>query len=136
MRRFILLLLLMYLLSGCTYYAPPGQSHSSRVVTSIDVTASENGQLLHYRYTEQQKMGAILNYLRQLDPDVLKPITPDTFRTDAYEIRIQFSDGSQTVYHQIYDQYLKKDNGQWHRIDRIQGSMLQPLLTSLPSDDA
>lgn len=134
MRRFLIILVVFMLFTGCTHYAPSGENHPVRVVTSIDVSTTENGEILRYHYTATEKMETILKYLRKLNPDQFTPITPDTFRTDAYEIILNLSDGSQTVYHQIYDEYLKKNNGPWQRIDRGQGSALPQLLASLPSD--
>lgn len=133
MRRFILIFFCL-LLTGCTYYAPPGENHPVRVVTAIDVTAAQEGSLIRYRYTENEKIGTILQYLRQLAPDQVTPITPDTFRSDAYEIRLTLSDGSQNVYYQIYDEYLQKDNGPWKSIDKAQGATLPQLLAATPSD--
>lgn len=124
------------MLTGCTYYAPPGENHPVRVVTSVDVTATEQGTLHRFHYKDPEKVQAILGYLRRLNPDFSTPITPDTFRTDAYEIRLNLSDGTQTVYHQIYDEYLQKNGGPWKSIDRVQGGTLLQLLSELPSDKA
>ena len=134
MRRCIVLLLLVFSLSGCTYYAPPGENHPVRVVTQIDVITTQDGALLQFHYRQPEKMKVILTYLRHLKPSQFKPITPDTFRSDAYEIRLTLSDGSQTVYHQIYDEYLQKNGGPWKSIDRVQGGTLYTMLSNLPSD--
>ena len=134
MHRCFFVILLLYFLTGCTYYAPPGANHPVRVVTRVDVSTTQDGQLLHYHYSETDKMEAILRYLRNLNPDRSTPITPDTFRTDTYEIRLTLSDGTQTVYHQIYDEYLQKNGGQWQSIDSTKGAAIQQLLLILPSD--
>lgn len=132
--RRIFIVLLALLLTGCTYYAPPGESHASRVITAIEVTASESAQLRHYRYTTEEKMQAIMNYLRRVRPDLTTAISPDTFRTDAYRITLYLSDGTQTVYHQLYSDYLQKDGGLWRSIDAGQGAALSRLLHELPPD--
>lgn len=134
MRRFALLWIILFAFSGCTYYAPSGKTHPVRVVTQIDVTATHEGALLEYRYTENEKMEAILHYLRQLKPDHFTPIAADTFRTDAYEIRLTLSDGSNTVYRQIYNEYLQKDQGPWRSIDQTRGGTLLHLLSNMSSD--
>jgi len=134
MRRCFSVILFFCFLSGCTYYAPPGENHPVRVVTRIDVSATQDGQLLQYHYTDTDKMETILQYLRNLKPDRSAPITPDTFRTDAYEIRLTLSDGSQTIYYQIYDEYLQKNGGPWQSIDSTKGAAIQQLLLILPSD--
>lgn len=134
MRRCAVLLIIIFVFSGCTYYAPPGENHPVRVVTCIDVVTTQDGELLEFRYTESEKMEAVLSYLRSLEPDQFTPITADTFRTDTYEIRLTLSDGSQTVYHQIYDEYLQEDQGPWRSIDTAQGGTLLQLLINMPSD--
>lgn len=134
MRRYCLLLIAILFLSGCTHYAPPYENHPVRVVTAIDVTTTQQGEIYRFRYSSNEKMEAILKYLRSLEPDQFTPIEPDSFRTDAYEIILTLSDGSKTVYHQIYDEYLKKDNGRWQAINRAKGASLPQLLAGLPSD--
>lgn len=61
--RCIFICLLCLCLCGCTYYAPPGEAHGSRVITSVEVTATENGQLNRYRYNTETKVRTILTYL-------------------------------------------------------------------------
>ena len=134
MRIWIYLLLFSMIFSGCTYYAPPGENHSVRVVTAIDVTSTENGITENYHYTDTNKMQVILHYLRNLQPDKVTPIDPESFRTDAYEIRLALSDGTQTTYRQIFDEFLQKNDGRWHSIDRTLGAILPKVLDNMPSD--
>ena len=112
----------------------PSPHTGSSIVTRIDVTASIDGEIYRFSYTDQEKMGEVLMYLRLLDPDLLHPIEPETFRTDAYEIRMTMLDGQETVYYQLYDTYLRKGTGYWYTISPTDGSMLHPLLLSLPPD--
>ena len=134
MRRVLIFIIITLFLCGCTYYAPTGKNHAVRVVTQVDVLSTQGGQLQAYHYTDGEKVQAILSYLRKLSPDRQTPITPDTFRTDAYQIVLTLSDGSQSVYCQIYDEYLQKNSGPWRSIDRVQGAVLPHLLSKLPSD--
>lgn len=133
MRRIIFLLAAL-LLSACSYTAPPGEAHGPRVVTAVEVTASMEGEVSHYRYTQEEKVRTVLHYLRRAKPDRSVPITPDTFRTDAYRITLHLSDGTKSVYHQLYSDYLQKENGRWHSIDSAHGGALARLLQELPSD--
>lgn len=133
MRR-IFVLLLLVLLTGCTYYAPPGEHHGSRVVTAVEVSASVDGLLLRRRYTGEEKMRTVLTYLRKLKPQLFANIDPETFRTNAFRITLTLSDGSRQVFHQLHDQYLQKNDGAWHSIDPAYGSALVRLLEELPSD--
>lgn len=134
MRRFVILLAIL-LLGGCSYAAPPGECHGPRVVTAIDVTASMGGELLQYRYTNEEKLRVLLHYLRRVRPGGTVPITPDTFRTDAYRITLNLSDGTRAVYHQLYSDYLQKESGRWHSIDPTHGGALARLLKELPPDE-
>ena len=133
MRRFFILLVAL-VLGGCSYAAPPGEDHGPRVITAIEVTASVDGALSHYRYTREEKIRTVMTYLRKAKPARSVPITPDTFRTDAYRITLYLSDGTETVYHQLYSDYLQNNNGRWHRIDSGHGSALARLLQELPPD--
>lgn len=133
MRRLAVIFISLFL-CGCTHYAPPGENHPVRVVTRIDVTGTQEGILRRYSYSTPDKMRAILSYIRSLEPDRFTPITPDTFRSDAYEIVLIQSDGSKTIYHQIYDEYLQKNDGPWQAIDKARGGSLPQLLALLPSD--
>lgn len=133
MRRLFCLLLAL-LLSGCSYPAPPGEAHGSRVVTAIEVTASVDGQLQHRLYTQEHKMQAVLSYLRLLQPQLRTTIDPETFRTDAFRIILTLSDGSERVYHQLHSDYVQIDGGIWRSIDPSAGATLVRILEELPSD--
>ena len=132
--RFCILLIISILLCGCTHYAPPGENHQVRVVTRIDVLTNTEASTQKHSYTDNEKMEVILYYLRNLQPDKATPITPDTFRSDSYEICLTMSDGSQTIYRQIYDEYLQKNGGRWHSIDRALGGILPKVLDGMSSD--
>ena len=132
--RCIFTFIVFLLLCGCSYAAPPGENHGPRVVTAVEVTAAAEGELSQYRYTGEEKIRAVLHYLRRAKPDRSVPITPDTFRTDAYRITLHLSDGTKSVYHQLYSDYLQKENGRWHSIDSTHGSALARLLQELPPD--
>ncbi len=120
------------LLGGCAVRnIKPG---ALRVVTQVSVTAAHNNEIMRKVFTDSEKMEAVLNYLRLLDPYLPSKYEADTFRSDAYEIIVHYSDGDQTTYHQIYHDYLKKDTGAWLRIDPAQASKLLPLLESMSTD--
>jgi len=132
MRKFltVITVLLSIALGGCQKQAAP---QSIRVVTGITVTSIEGGKLQHRELRKSQDMKRILNYLRRLDPYNKTGIAADTFRTDAYEIIVSYSDGKYAKYRQIYDQYLQLPDGTWRRIDPKLGSKLPEILDSLSS---
>ena len=134
-RKLILFLaLLSCLLPGC--HEKDLSESVSRIVTQVSVVSTNEGQLYEKIYTAPEKMKVMLNYLRLLDPYTATNIEPDTFRTDAYEITVSYSDGTNTIYRQIYNQYLQEDDGAWKRIDPVHGSALLPIVSSMPSDRA
>lgn len=133
MRRLIFMILCLGLLSGCGKSAP--KEDRPTIVTLVEVSAMQDGRVIHYRYSQEDKMQAVLYYLRSLQPSNSAPIEADTFRTNSYRICLTLSDGQQRVYHQLYDEYLQKDNGPWQRIDRARASSLPQLLKLIPSDE-
>lgn len=125
---FVLLLLAITALGGCgKQESPPG----IRVVTEITVTAIRDGKLERRQLTKNADMQRILNYLRRLDPYNKTAIAADTFRTDAYEIIVSYSDGDHATYRQIYDQYLQIPDGSWRRIDPKLGDLLPGILDEI-----
>ena len=125
-------LILVCLLAGCR--ADQSDPSVPRVVTQISVISTHEGTIRHHVYTTPAKMKILLNYLRRLDPYGDTKIEPDTFRTDAYEITLFYSDGKSSVYRQIYDQYLQENNGPWKRINPADGGYLLPILSNVPTD--
>lgn len=120
--------LLLTLLSGCGRQEKP---QSIRLITGITVTSIRDGRVESRQLTESGDMQRIMNYLRRLDPYNKTGIAADTFRTDAYEIIVSYSDGDYATYHQIYDQYLQLPNGSWRRIDPKLGNKLPEILDSM-----
>lgn len=106
----------------------------SHIVAQVEVTASIGGESRVFTYTDPEKMETLLNYLRLLKPDVRHPLTPETFRADVYEIRLTMLDGTRNCYYQLYDTYLRKNQDPWYAISPVDGSMLHPLLLSMPPD--
>ena len=135
MKRAIIFLLVVLCgaLSGCSRADSP-QPPVCRVVTQIDVAAAHNGTVHYHTFTDSEKMETILNYLRLVQPAGNAEIQPDTFRADAFQITLSYSDSGQTTYYQIYNDYLRKDNGFWKTVDQDQAAALPPLLISMPSD--
>ena len=129
----LILILLCSTLSGCSRADTP-QQPVCRVVTQIDVAAAHDGTVSYHTFTDSENMETLLNYLRQLHPGTTTDIEAGTFRTDAYEITVSYSDGNQTTYYQIYNDFLKKDHGAWKQVDTDQGATLFPILCSITAN--
>ena len=125
---------LLICLSGCSYAAPPGEDHGSRVITSVEVTAAWDGKVETFHYTREEKIRTLMTYLRRIKPELATTIAPDTFRTDAYRITLHLSDGNAVVYHQLHGEYLQKNGGVWRSINPSHGSALVRILKELPPD--
>ncbi len=109
-----LLILLATFLSPNYNAAPP--TEPLRVVTKIDVTVIHDAQVSTASYTDNTQMKSILTYLRMTEPKGAMFFDPDSFRSDSFIFTIYFSDGSQTVYRQIYHDFLQKNHGRWQKL--------------------
>ena len=120
-----LLILLATFLSPSHGAAPTPETN--RVVTQITVTAIRSDQTFSTAYTDDRQMEAILTYLRMTQPKGVMQFEPDSFRSDSYIFTVDFSDGSQNIYHQIYHDFLQKNAGRWQRIDPNADLLFPPL---------
>ena len=139
MRRIVtifgIFLLLVGLLCGCTPKKKPAQKPAvSRVVTQVDVTCKKEQTALRWHYTDQEKMEAVLLYLRPLDRGGSAQVDPQRVEGDHYEILLHYSDGGSRVYYQHADRYLSDNYKPWQQIDPNPAKDLFPLLQSMPSD--
>ena len=139
MRRFVSIFVVCVLFSalfaGCgrkkTASQKPGMG---KVVAQIDVTCKKDESALFWQYTDQEKMEAILLYLRLLHRGGGAQIDPNRVKGDHYEIVLHYSDGRKRVYYQHADRYLSDNYAPWEKIDPEQGKDLMLLLRSMPSD--
>ena len=111
--RFLMILLVSFLSPNYTAQPVP---QTNRVVTQIEVQRIHDGQTTVSSYSDPEHMESILTYLRLTEPYVTVLYEPDSFRSDSYTFYVNFSDGTQNVYRQIYRDYLQKNGGRWQRI--------------------
>ena len=100
------------------------------------ITASYHGTAMELArsYTDQEKMEAVLLYLRHL-----APYGPATEETDPLEdsgghIVLHYSDGTTRVYELYASRYLRIDDGPWQNIKTERGQELPLLLGMMESD--
>jgi len=129
MKRIGILLLLVFMLTGC---ARAEKLPACRVVTGVQVEFQHNGRLLRRHYTKTENVQAMLNYLRILKP--YGPVIPKAGSGDGCRITLHFSHGPDTVYLQQDTSYLCCDGGQWKTIDGNRATLLYPMLLLMPSD--
>ena len=127
---FLLPLLLIAVLSGS---AKPERA-KCRYVTQIDVDCQVDGQLQHIRYTDQEKMRAVLLYLRLLRTEKVPTDAPEIRDADVFEITVSLSNGAQRKYIQKDHSYFRKGNDTWQYIQPQQAAELKRLLFFFESD--
>ena len=127
-------LAVIILLSGCCRILSSRKATPYRVVTQIRV-AYENGSLETQRQVFQEaKMRPILDYLRYLDPYGKPREDPEQVSGSDCCITLIYSAGSQRIYRQRADRYMRIDDGPWTRIDQAKAMELKMLLWVIPSD--
>ncbi len=104
------------------------------VVDKIEVTGNHQDEAIHRTYTQSPKITAVLNYLRWLRPQYKADCDPEMIPGDAYTITVTLSDGTQEVYNQKTNGYLRKDTGRWENIDPAKGAMLYEIVSQIESD--
>ncbi len=125
--------LTLLLLAGCSRTKLPTQS-PSRLVTGITVMYENDPIRFFRRYTSDEKMQQVLNYLRLIDPKGIVQDDPETLPGGQYTITLLYSDGSSNIYRQKSDAYMQTDDGPWKRIDPKKAEWLGQLLEQLESD--
>lgn len=138
-KRTILLLILCPLcfLSGCTRRHTLNDADSYlRLVVRVDVVGNTGSSILEKTYTHQEKMEAILNYLRLIKQRGPADSDPEQFAGESYTITLHLSDGSKQIYRQHANRFLSKDAQPWRNIDPEHAGFLYPLLQAMPSDYA
>ena len=130
----IYLLLLMAIVSGCGKNYSKNPSQPMKVVTGVDVTYQKGKSALRWQYTAQDKMEAVLLYLRLLPRGGTAQVDPHRVAGDHYEIVLRYSNGDKRMYYQHADRYLSVDYKPWEHIDPKDGKELHRLLEIMPSD--
>ena len=111
---------------------PVSAAVDSRLAVRVEVLyAWEQGMLLR-QYTDQEKMRAVLNYLRLAQYAGIPESDPLAQPGHTCRVRIRLADGGQHQYLLHAEQFLCRDDGTWEMA--AWQEPLLPLLRSLPSD--
>jgi len=127
--------LLVVIVSGCSREYSKNVPQPMKVVTEVDVTRHKGEEVLRWQYTSQDKMEAILLYLRLLPRGETAQVDPDQVAGDNYEIALHYSNGDRRMYYQHADRYLSVDYKPWEKIEPQDARKLQRLLALMPSDE-
>ncbi len=128
MKRIAFLLVFVCLLSGCRKEETPVH----RVVTRVQVQYSRQEDTIHRVYTKPASMQSVLTYLRILRPH--GPAVPEDTYDSTCQITLQYSAGPDSVYYQLGNRYIRRDEDSWEYIDASRATLLYPMLLLLPSD--
>ncbi len=131
MKRIFAAVLLVLMLSGCGSIDAQ-ISGTPRLVTRIRASFDSGSLRLHRIYEDDEKMRWVLYYLRELDRKEACDAPPPA--AEWAEIEVSFSDGSREVYQQWGQEYFRKDEEPWQRIDPEQARELPLLLGLMESD--
>lgn len=105
-----------------------------RVVREIRVVYQNSGLYRSWHFYSNEKMEAILNCLRLLDPYGTPEDDPMLQTGSDLFITLVYSDNTTKVYHRRDDRFLQIGNGPWKRIDPDGALRLDALLATLVSD--
>ena len=133
-RVFAILSLFALLLSGCGRYNPADTQPQCRVVTGISVIFNNGPIHAEKYYTSSNKMRAVLNYLRWIDPYGPPEEDPETVTGSSFRITLEYSDGCQKDYVQKADRFMQEDDGSWKKIDPKKALTLSQIIGLMESD--
>ena len=125
------LLCLAMVLTGC------GQDKNAPLITvveKVEVVSHHGEEVISRIYTKSNKMTAVLNYLRWLQPAHKADCDPEQIPGDDYMITVTLSDGEREIYRQKTNGYLQKNNGRWENIDPEKGIMLYEIISQMEGD--
>ena len=104
----------------------------SHIVTQVDVVYRQAQNGLQRCYTKQEKMQAVLTYLRLAKYAGLPEEDPTAQGGEVCRITVHLAPGGSHVYDLINDVYLSQNGGPWEMAEFPEP--LLPLLRQLPSD--
>lgn len=130
-KLFVFLALFPIILCGCnrnnTLAIP-------NYVTGVDITCSQNGKDFSIKYQDNEKVEAVLLYLRLLEPRRLPGNIPQQEDRSLYQIRVHLSSGESRLYKQVDHQFFWQEKAGWKGIPPEQASGLYALLRHYQSD--
>ena len=127
---FLSLFCFSLILTGCQKQQPV----PFNLASEIEITCQHKDVLIQRNYTSQEKMGAILLYLRLMQDGKTAASNPTSLKKDIYNIRVQLSDGRQHIYQQTAHQYFKSYKRPWIRVSPEAAKGLYDILSRYESD--
>lgn len=127
---FLVLCIAPVLLFGCQ----KSKRQLCRYVTQIDVYCDHDGLPILRRYTDTEKMEAVLLHLRLLHPGDAPQVDPETVDADLYQICVYLSDGQRHLYNQKDHRYFRCEGSGWQTVTPDRAARLYTVLRHYQSD--
>lgn len=127
-------LFLSLLLVSCCPFLCRKPIHGYRVITQVQIEYRNQTRRDFWQFYNENSIQVILGYLRHIDPYGRPHEDPDTVAGRTYSIRVIYSDGTQHLYEQHADRYMRMDGGQWKRIEHQTALYLSGLLGMMSSE--
>lgn len=128
--KLLLICLPLTLFSGCKKQTPDLPNIASR----IEISCQHKDVLVQRNYTDQDKMQAVLIYLRLLKPQGIAQADPLSLQKDVFEINIHLFDGQIHNYKQTGHRFFKKGHQVWKNISQDEAVRLYQILLKYESD--
>ena len=122
------------MLAGCCRIFWQKDPAPYRVVTQVRIVYQHEKLQSQRDFYEEENIRHILDYLRYVDPYGIPREDPEQAEGRIYYITVIYSDGSERIYEQRADQYMRIDGGEWKRIDPQRALYLSGLFSMMPSD--
>ena len=133
-RKIAAVLLLAFLLAGCSAKKPAAQKQRNLTVVRVEVRGRHENEAVRRNYESQEKMNAVLNYLRLLKVRGRIKKTPVQTTYDAYDIYLHYAGGGKSCWRIRQDRYYCQNTAPWQLLAPQQAGKLFPLLFAMPSD--
>jgi len=132
---FLFLIMLIFLLAGSTAEHLRKKPAIPLLVTHIRVTGHDGTESLSRFYSQPEKTGTLLNYLRWLSRKGSAGTAIEQLDSTSFDITLYYSDGQTRLYRQRGTRYFSRHNQPWERIDPEKAQYLLPILQAMPSDE-
>lgn len=126
--------ILPLMLAGCCRIFWQEKPKPYRVIVQVSIVYENKTLQTQRNFHDEENIRHILDYLRYVDPYGIPREDPELVQGRSYYITLIYSDGSERIYEQRADQYMRIDGGDWKRIDPQRALYLSGLFSMMPSD--
>ena len=130
------MLFLLPFLAGCCRILQEKDRTPYRIITQVHVDYKNGTLETQQQFFQENNIRQILGYLRYIDPYGTPKEDPEQAEGRQFDITLVYSDGSQRLYQQRADRYMRVDGGPWKQIDPQKALILSGMLGMMPSDAA